>query len=513
MSDYKRQHPVSIFVSFFSNVKQLLITGVVLLFFGSSQQRGPWYYLIILIFLLLFSSVSGFLYWLTFRYRLDDRELHVRHGLIFRKKRYIHQDRVQSIDLNAKLIQRMFNLVEVKIETAGGGDEPEFRIIALKREEAEEIRHELLYGMRKSEPDSYEYEGEDGAVYDVGEYQDKETPKPVQYQAKERKEPDHRWKLSGRRLLAAALTSSGIGVAATFVGAAFSQIQQFIPEAWYETALGFVLQSSVRFVISFVILVLLIAWVIRIISTLLKYGNFTIEKTGDEIVISRGLLERRQLTLNRRRITAVRVVQNVLRQPFGLVAVYVESAGGGTKDEDLSTILLPLCRESEIKGHLEALAPEYSFERPMTGLPGKSMFRYMIRLAVPVTAAAALVTYFIDYGAFSFIGLALAAGLGYWQFKDAGIGNNEQFLWMRSRKFARTTVIVPRSRIQTVEITSHPLQRLNGLTTLEVSILTSITGKTFSLQHLGEDQSVSCFRWFSYEESDSRGSDPGGKLN
>ncbi|TMW73539.1 PH domain-containing protein [Alteribacter natronophilus] len=498
MSEFKRQHPVSIFVSFFSNVKQLLITGAVLLFFGSSQQRGPWYYLFILIFLLVFSSISGFLYWLTFRYKLEDRELHVKHGLIFRKKRYIHQDRVQSIDLNAKLIQRMFNLVEVKIETAGGGEEPEFRIIALNRSEAETIRDELLYGGDEGEESA---ESDSPAAVPEGTEGEEETVPAEKKPSERKKKPlDYEWKLTGKRLFAAALTSSGIGLAATFVAAVFSQFQQFIPEHWYETAFGIIVQSSVTFILIFVLLVLLVAWLIRIVSTVLKYGNFSIEQRGNEIVISRGLLERRQLTLNRDRITAIRIVQNVLRQPFGFSAVYVESAGGGTKEEDLSTILIPLCRESEIQGHLKALVPDFAFERKLTGLPGKSMRRYMIRLAVPAAIAAAAVTYFVDYGALSFIGLAAAAGLGYWQYKDAGIGNNEQFLWIRTRKFARSTVIVPRRRIQTVEVTSHPLQRLHGLTTLEVSILTSITGKTFSLQHLGENQALACYQWFSYED-------------
>ncbi|MBM7094589.1 PH domain-containing protein [Bacillus sp. H-16] len=489
MSDFKRQHPISIFVSFFGNLKQMIITLIVLFFFGSSQTRGPWFYFLVLGALLVFSFLSGFLHWLTFRYRLDEQELHIRQGLIFRKKRYIHQDRVQSIDLNAKLIQRMFNLVEVRIETAGGGDEPEFRIIALNKEEANDIRNELLYGKKKRETEAPDSDG--NSILSEEEI-DQETVS---------KEPDYTWKLSTKRLITAALTSSGIGVAATFVAALFSQVQQFIPETWYETAIGFVVESSVLFILSFLILVLVIAWLIRIVSTVLKYGNFSIEKTGNDIVIARGLLERRQLTLNRRRITAVRLVQNVLRQPFGYTSVYVESAGGGTKDEDLSTILIPLCKETEVKAHLEKIVPDFAFERPLTGLPKKSMKRYMVRLTVPAVIAASAITYFFDYGAYSFAAIIVALLMGYWQYKDAGIGVNERFLWMRMRKFARTTVIVPKKRIQTVEVTSNPLQRLNQLTTLEVSILTSIMGKTFSLRHLSEQQSMNYYMWYSYEHS------------
>ncbi len=468
----------------------MIITLIVLFFFGTSQTANPWFYGIAFSALLLFSFVSGFIHWLTFRYQLDDQELHIKHGLIFRKKRYIHQDRVQSIDLNAKLIQRLFNLVEVKIETAGGGEEPEFRIVALNKEEAGQIRYELLH--RKAHFGENEEQlspPEDSASWSIQEDEDKVKD-----------EVDYRWGLSTKRLVIAAITSSGIGVAATFVAAIFSQIQQFVPESWYETAAGFVLQSSLILLISFVVLVLLIGWLIRIISTILKYGQFKIEKTGSDVVISRGVLEQRQLTINTQRITAIRLVQNMLRQPFGYASVYLETAGGGTKDEDLSTILIPLCKESEVRAHLQEIAPDFAFERPLTRLPKKSMKRYMVRLTVPVLLAAAVATYFVDYGAYSLIAIGFALGLGYWQYKDAGIGVNDHFLWMRTRKVVRTTVIVPRKRIQSVEITSNPLQRMDELTTIEVSILTSILGKTFSLKHLSENQAMKYFQWYSYEK-------------
>lgn len=45
------------------------------------------------------------------------------------------------------------------------------------------------------------------------------------------------------------------------------------------------------------------------------------------MVIERGLIEKRQLTLAYRRITAVRIIKSIIRQPFGFVSVYVESAG------------------------------------------------------------------------------------------------------------------------------------------------------------------------------------------
>ncbi|SDY89097.1 putative membrane protein [Evansella caseinilytica] len=492
MTSWRRQHYAAIFISFLNNIKELLLTMLIVFVFGqSSQVGGAMFYTFFYGSILLFSLGSGVIKWLTFQYRLEADELKIKQGFLFKKNRFIRKERIQSIDVNAKMLQRMFRLVELRIETAGGGGEPEFRIVALKQEEAALIKKELLSKDRV--PDK-------GQVTESVSQDDSMTaayPDEVQKSAHERK---FRWELSNRRLVIAALTSSGVGLAVTFAAAATSQLQQLIPEAVYEEIIGWLQHSSFVYIGIVVAFVLFISWVMALINTMLKYGQFTIVKNGDEIHLSRGILEKRQLTLSQKRITAVRIVQNLLRQPFGYVSVYVESACGGRKEEDLSTILIPLCKRGEITELLGEIVPEYAVKRQYAPLPSKSIRKYMIKLIVPAVVSATVIAYFLPYGSWALILPVLAASYGYWQYRDAGIGHTEGILLLKYRTLSRCEVVVPRKRIQAMQSSQTFLQRINDLHTIHVSVMTSIAGKTFTLKHIDRMQQEQQFHWYSYEE-------------
>ncbi|UCZ54843.1 PH domain-containing protein [Bacillus shivajii] len=501
MNSWNRQHPIAIFISFLNNLKEMIITFIAVIIFGQAQAGGSTFYIVFFSLILIISLGNGIIRWWTFRYQLFENEIKIKHGLIFRKNRYIRKEKIQSIDINAKLLQRIFGLVEVRIETAGGGDEPEFKITALKKHEAAMIKEQLLRVVESpKELNDDEMTGPLDEKEEAEEVHEEQTQEQVQ--EKEHEEiRQYKWMLSNPRLVIAAMTSSGVGIAATFVAAIMSQVQQFIPNRLYEQVIGFVIHHSILFIGSWVVFILFIAWVITVIRTLLKYGMFSVTKRGSEIHISRGVVEKRQLTLSDHKITAVRIVQNLLRQPFGFVAVYVESAGGGSKEEDLSTILIPMCKRNEVEGLLQELLPDYDVSSVYETLPGKSLRRYMIRLIVPSLIAASVFTYFIPYGWLAFILPLLAALLGYWQYKDAGLHVNDQFLFLRSRSFVKTEFILPRKRIQSMDMSQHYLQKIDHLFSLHVSVLSSITGKTFLLRHISGEQSNRTLNWYSYERN------------
>lgn len=90
---------------------------------------------------------------------------------------------------------------------------------------------------------------------------------------------------------------------------------------------------------------------VAMVGTILKYCSFEITKQGNELFIQRGLLERKEMTIPLHRIQALKVEENIFRQPFGLLAVSVEIAGGeaGKDQKSVSTVLFPLLRRKELR--------------------------------------------------------------------------------------------------------------------------------------------------------------------
>src|SRR5690625_1730607 len=141
MSEHKHLHPIAIFF----NAVRIVREAIIPIGAGFLSFRGESfiYFLLglaaFLIILLAFSVAS----WYRFTYRIVEDELRIEYGILIRKKRYISKNRIQSIDLTAGVIHRIFKLVKVEIETAGSGSGAEGSLKAVTLAEGERVRAEL----------------------------------------------------------------------------------------------------------------------------------------------------------------------------------------------------------------------------------------------------------------------------------------------------------------------------------------------------------------------------------
>ncbi|WP_227936255.1 PH domain-containing protein [Alkalihalobacillus deserti] len=486
MNNLKRLHIAAIFVLFLTALRSFLLPFILSFFLGSSNdQVGFFRFEYIWIGILLFIFFQGIGHWLTFKYRIVAGELYIQRGIFVKKKRYIQQQKVQSIDISAGLFQRLFGLVKLKVETAGGGAEPEVNFSAISREEAENIRAQLL---RKNEFIHSAFDLEKGVAIE-------RIDEKVNYS----------WFLSKGHLLIAALTSSGIGLTISAVAALFSQVEQFLPESIYEQLFGIFAESGMALFLSLIAIVIFLSWCISFLGTLLKYGGFKIEKQGEELVISRGLMEQRQLTIHTHRVTAIRVVRNVFRQPFGFATIYVESAGGGTNDEQLSTVLIPLTRMKDIKVIFEQILPNYALEYPIQSVPKRALIRFLIRNTIIPLVATVLIGWLVNpLGYYGFFVVAICLIFGYLKYCDSGAGFDHSRVWLRYRKVSQIMVISERKKIQAVEIKTSFFQKRRALTSFRFSILSSVVGKSFMVLELDKDHAKSLLKWFSSSKNKER---------
>jgi len=68
---------------------------------------------------LVLTYVGGFILRRTTRYLVTDRRIHIRTGLMSRNERTTHVARVQNVNLNQTIFQRMLGIGDVDWDTAG----------------------------------------------------------------------------------------------------------------------------------------------------------------------------------------------------------------------------------------------------------------------------------------------------------------------------------------------------------------------------------------------------------
>ncbi len=484
MSESKRLHPISAVASFLKQLKELIIPFVLLFVLnGGGDKGGFWDYmpLISMAVVLVVVLVAGFIKWLRFTYRLAEGELRIEYGLFVKKKRYIPFDRIQSLNFSEGIIHRPFGLVKVKVETAGSSNsrESEAELTAILKEEALELERIIYREKRKAssaemseEVESEKTGNEEKAVF----------------------------RMNAKDIWVLAATSGGIGVILSGVGVFLSQFSEFIPyESVYDEMMMFVKSGlAIIAVLSFIVLV--VAWVVSVGWTFVVYGDFTIRLNDDNLVITRGLLEKKQVTVPLNRVQGIRIVENPLRQLLGFCTVVIENAGGSVLEKDSSTIkLMPVVRKKRVEGLLKEIFPDYELSESFDKLPRRALRRYIIRAAVwvliPAVIAAIL---FWPFGLLAIL-LVLPFGMiGYLQHRTGGWNLSGNQLALRYRGILKHTAYMKKNRIQSLDAKQSRFQARKDLTTITTTLKSGQAGYSSEVADLEERDASRIYDWFSH---------------
>ncbi len=261
MSNPKRLNPLAILFNVFKLFKQasyfIITFAVVVLSDGYLN-----YVLLGLLGLVVLFIVLGALSWLRFTYEVSPEQIHIKHGIFIRKDRYISRNRIQSIDLTQGIFHRPFGLTKVDLETAGSDKNVDANLSAVTYDEGLRIQ-EMLKGN-----------------FDEGNNQVEETHDYFKRTANQ------------KDLWIAGATSGSIGVILGLFGAAFSQIENIIPDTFYDATTRWLLAQAIESLIVIALVIVIFLWLIGILGSLIKYGDFQITRYEHELFITRGLLEK-----------------------------------------------------------------------------------------------------------------------------------------------------------------------------------------------------------------------------
>src|ERR687894_508035 len=459
-----RLHPAAMVIGALGTIRRsvsaTIIPGAVFLF---SQGFSPWTIALVLAgvaVLAVLATVWGFLSWRATTYGVVGESFRLRQGVFQKSERTIPLDHVQSVDTVQRIVQRIFGVYEVRVETAGGGaSEPDASLPALSRGATEELRRGIE-GARREPAGAEEAPG-----------------------------PEVLRRLSTRDLLIARATSGQIGVALSLLAVGSQVFDEFLSEAFLRNLVESLAPNALVVVLILVPVVALFAWLLAIAGTVLAHFGFTLSREGDFLYIKRGLLERREATIPLGRIQAVRVSEGLLRQPFGLSSLRVESAGYG-EDAGVSTTLFPLLPRKEVEELLAGAAPEFAGAPGIEPLPRRSLRRYVFRatfLYLIFAFAAALVSNLVFHSALGFFGLFLippAAAYGWLCYRDAGWAFEEGRLIVRHRSLGRKTAIAPRLHLQSRGMVSSPFQRRVRLATFLAEVASGSGGSVLRVKDL-----------------------------
>ncbi len=468
-----RLHPVSIIYDILKRLREFIFPFIGIIVLGGKPSEWGLYTILGASVLLLVILISGFLSWNYFTFYVVDKELRIEYGVFVKKKRYIPFERIQSIDFTEGIFHRPFGLVKVKIETAGT-TEAEGELTAISKAVAQDLKRYII--QKKNEQ--------------IGSEEVVEVVEPVQQEI---------YRITNKQLAILASTSGGVGVIISAVFAFISQFEDIIPyKKIYEHIHQFITSGlALISIVVFVLFVLL--WLFSLLITLLKYANFTLSKTKDDLIITRGLIEKKQITIPLQRIQAVKITEAMLRQPFQLVGVSIISAGGSFNDLEAANVLaIPLLKKKQLPHLLKEMVPEYEYSDQLTPPPKRSVWRYIIKnswIALPIIVS--LIYFFHGWGALSLLLLFILPSWGYWNYRSAGYHISGKQLILSFRQFNKTTFMMRRNRIQALYYTEGWWQRKGDLASIQGIVLSGAGGANGVVTDLAKEDVEKVYEWYS----------------
>jgi putative membrane protein len=385
--------------------------------------------------------IAGYVRWTTTRWSVGDGTIRLRTGVLSEKETDIPLGRVQAIDTVHGPLQRLFGVRGVQVQTAGGGREGEITLPAVSPGDVELLRAAL---------------SRRGAPAAVAE-----------------RAPLAERRLGGRRLLVAALTAGQVGVLLPLLAA----VPQLAEEVWgndLESAgregMRIVPESMLEWILAGAGL-LVLAWLFSTADAVLAFAGFTIARDEDRLRVRRGLLARREATVPVARVQAVRVVEGLLRRPFGLATVRAEVAGYA-KEAAAAQTLFPLLRRSEVQPFLAELLPELADTIDgLQGAPRRALRRYVLPpTALWLTVGGVACVIVPGAAPWPLLAALPAAALGAARWRAAGWRIEDRRVAVRFRRLARTTVLAPAARLQQHGVRQTVLQRRARLADVDVRV-------------------------------------------
>ncbi|MCR6850592.1 PH domain-containing protein [Paenibacillus jamilae] len=468
---YKRQHPITMLL-------ELKITDFIplIIFMFSLNGKFPFWYLIPTAFGLL-TVFSAFEKWYYTTYWVENNVLHVKQGLFVKKESYLNKERVQTINTSSNVLYQMLGLKKIQIETAGGGDEAEVSLAGITVEEATELIAML---------------NESASELKVEKTLEEVEVKEIITEEKQARE----YKLTWKEILIASVTSGQFGLLFSLIFFVYHQVDEYIPK-WIENSVkSYVMEHDIYGWILMIAILLVLSWIISTIGYALKHGDFTVNRRNDEVRISQGLLERKELVLKLHRIQGITIKEGILRQPFGYCAVQVEVIQSEGKEEKVT--LHPIIRKDRVQQLLAHLQLPYELNASITSLPKAALRRYLIdsfiffaMLAIPLTGIS---IYFEKYYImWALLPLAiLIFTLGYATFKTNGYSVNGEQITLVYRSVGKYTGLIRRRHVQSMEKTQSYFQRCADLCTYKFSSASS----SYKIEHTRVEDAERMQDWY-----------------
>ena len=482
-------------------------------------------------------------------YEFGDEEFSFYSGIFNKKRVHVPYRRIQSVDQVASLLQRVFGVCTVQIDTAGGASNKAVSVPFLRKADAEALRADLFarksaaVGAPSREADASSNFGNvldaPAEVWDDvrGVFAGREVDTgriSFQYGM-----------TNGELILTGLSNNTTLLLVVVGIIGAFSQVADIISQvagdaggavagAVADAGLALFGNSLIALIAAAFIALSLLIWMMSALGTCISFGGFKARRRGDRIEVERGLLQHRFHGVSVDRVQSVIVKQSFARRIFGFCEVSLgkvdASSGSGSMEDSLSEgalVIHPFVKVDRVPEILAGLIPEFAdLPAERRRVPKVALRRALVRRTIIqgwglwCAVALALLQLGVAFGISTCGDDFMTAGELFWFDRIALVcyvacavaevlAAISAILWARSswfsfnRRFMQVengglgsvSVCLPREKIQFGFSKSNPFQRRAKVVTVTAWTAAGLRGTSTRLIDACEEDAAAWLAW------------------
>ncbi len=405
--------------------------------------------------------------YLRFRYQITPEEIVIRSGVITTVRRNIPIDRVQNVEIEQGMLQRLTRTASVQIFTAGSPQaEGVLDVVSIR--EAVRIRAVVkefqAQGLRAS-----------GPAVERPELPAPDVATPVQDEGR----------LVFQMDLRSVLLSGVFRFSLLYIALFFSGLQYFEPDPermfdWvtggrFEGLAETAAQSPWMAGMVGVSLAVLFGWLSGIVVNLNRYHGFVLTAAENKLHYRHGLITRRSGTIPLSKVQALIVRTSPLMRRFGWYRLEVQTMGSDVKSGG-HKLAVPFGRLEDVQRAADRIqlgmsgASQSGVVIPDTFEPVSRLTirRAAVRYSVAIGTVAVSVGWFWTPGLFLLLLLPIGLFGAFVRYRNMGYLEGDRWLFVRRGFLKQYTWLVPMERGQVFYTTASVFQRRLDLATVYI---------------------------------------------
>ncbi|TMT03941.1 hypothetical protein FD689_02670 [Apilactobacillus kunkeei] len=428
-----------------------------------------------------------------FTYSIEDKQILIKKGVIFKKVIHIPYARIQSIEHSQFFLFRPFDVEKLQINNASkSGSHDQIVLSAVK-----------TYVGAILEDKHKQYQNQD-VVEEVVEQPDVEKTNDKTKEETTKDNEYAQYKISTKDIALYTFTSFRVFITMFLIAHITHGVVLDLAISIYQKGFG----SNMISLIAFSIMAIIIALLLSFIYTMFQFYDFTLVKEGKYLEYEKGLFTRNKVRLSTDRIQSVLIEQNVMGKLLKIMTVKIIMASDGSDDESSQAVVLPILNSHKYDEMMNdffewiplKIIEKFNSRKRSIWLFFRN-FDWML-LIIPI------VIYFVGWttlsdslvviGVFTFF---YTLGNAYFKYRVTSIGltgdNKDDYLVVSNGfLFKQRTYYVGWHEIQSMRFESSVFMKKNNLAHIVIRIRKGDSAQTAAVHYIDYNGAQKIYDWY-----------------